>query len=289
MADTGTEEFIDITTAGTFLMEVWSKMVSVERERKLVFGQNVDRSGEAELRAGQILRRQHISELAARAKSAGGAIEYETVTESEDTVTIGTYYYAAFALEDVVKPMVNLNLINAYMPKLAYALAKIEDSDLAALIDDLTITQTVGTLATGLSYDNLVRSDQYLNDDETPDEDRCIIISHAEKANFLKMDQFIHGDYASLRSEGQKGTKGLIGGILSYPIYVTGNTNGSNSAGHDNVMMHKSTIMFIEQIQPIVKTAYDIDYFAAKVAALETYGMTINTQYVNCAVWMKGA
>lgn len=279
---TGTTEFIDITTADTFLEEVWSKKASVERQKKLVFGANVDRSGEPELKVGQILRRQHISNLAARSKSANSAISYETVTETEDTVTINNYYYTAFALEDVIKPWVSLDLINAYMPKIGYALAEQADSDLAGLIDDGTITQTVGTLATGLTYDNLVRADQYLNDDEAPEEDRVIIISHAEKANFLKMDQFIHRDYQDVRS-------GLLGSLFDYPIFVTGNTNGSNAAGHDNVMMHKSAIMFIQQIQPVVKTDWDIDYFCAKVAALETYGMTINTQYVNCAVWMKGA
>ena len=278
---TGVTEFIDLTTADKFLMEVWSKMASVAREKKLVFAANVDRTGEAELKVGQILRRQRISDLAARAKTINAAISYETVTESEDTVTINNYYYAAFALEDVIKPMVSLDLINAYMPKVGYALAKQEDDDLAALIDDGTITQTVGTLATGLTYDNIVRADQYLNDAEAPEDARSIIISHAEKANWLKMEQFINRDYQDLRS-------GLLGSVLSYPIFVTGNTNGDNTTGHDNVMMQKSTIMFIQQIAPIVKTDWDLDYFCAKVAALETYGMAIHGLFLNHAVWMKG-
>jgi len=283
---TGATEFIDLTTADVFLMEVWAKMASVAREKKLVFAANVDRSPEAELKVGQIYRRQRISNLSARSKSANTAISYETVTESEDTVTINNYYYAAFALEDVIKPMVSIDLINAYMPKIGYALAKQEDDDLAALIDDGTITQTVGTLATGLTYDNYVRADQYLNDAEAPEDDRAIIISHAEKANLLKMDQFINSQYVKLQ-EGRSNT-GLLGGILGYPVFVTGNTNGTNAAGHDNVMLHKSAIMFAQQIQPIVKTDWDIDYFCAKVAALETYGLAINQAYTDHAVWMKG-
>jgi hypothetical protein len=283
---TGSTEFIDLSTADPFLQEVWSNMASVERDAKYIFATNVDRSGESELKSGQILRRQHISTLAARSKSANAAITYETVAESEDTVTINNYYYAAFALEDVIKPMVKISLIDAYMPKVGIALAKQLDSDVAALIDDGTITQNVGTMATGLTYDNFVRADQYLNDDEAPEEDRAIILSHAERSNCLKQDQFVNSQYVKLQ-EGRSNT-GLLGGILGYPVFVTGNTNGSNSAGHDNVMLHKSAIMLIQQIKPIVKTDWDIDYFAAKVAALETYGMTINTQFVNSAVWMKG-
>lgn len=263
-------------------MEVWGKMASVARQRKLVFAANVDRTPEAELRAGQIYRRQRVSHLSPRAKAVNSAISYETVTESEDTLTINNYQYAAFALEDVIKPMVKLDLINAYMPEVGYALAKVEDDDIAALIDDGTITQEVGTMATGLTYDNIVRADQYLNDAEAPDEGRAIIISHAEKANFLKMDQFINRDYADIRT-------GLLGGILNYPLLVTGNTNGTNAAGHDNVMIQKSAIFFAQQIAPIVKTDWDIDYFCAKVAALETYGLAVVGAYTDHAVWMKGA
>ncbi len=284
MGDTGATEFIDLTTADKFLMEVWGKMTSTAREKKLVFGSSVDRTPEAELKVGQIYRRQRVSDLSARAKSANTAITYETVTESEDTLTINNYYYAAFALEDVIRPMVKIDLVNAYMPKVGYALAKQEDDGLAALIDDGTITQTVGTMATALTWDNIVRGDQYLNDAEALDDDRVIIISHAEKANFLKMDQFINMDYKELRS----GTPPSLGGILNYPLLVTGNTNGTNAAGHDNVMMHKSAIMFAQQIAPVVKTDWDIDYFCGKVAAIETYGMAICGAYSDHAVWLKG-
>ena len=283
---TGATEFIDLTTADVFLMEVWAKMASIARGKKLVFAANVDRSPEKELTVGQIYRKQRVSNLAARSKSANTAISYETVTESEDTLTINNYYYAAFALEDVIKPMVKLDLVNAYMPKIGYALAKQEDDDIAAVIDDGTITQNVGTLATELTYDNYVRADQYLNDAEAPDDDRAIIISYAERASALKMEQLINSQYVKLQ-EGRSNT-GLIGGILGYPVFVTGNTNGTNAAGHDNVMLHKSAIMFAQQIQPIVKTDWDIDYFCAKVAALETYGLAINQAYTDHAVWMKG-
>ena len=277
---TGTTEFIDLTTVDVFLMEVWSQAVSRARSRKLVFGDHVDRSPEAELKPGQIYRKQRVSHLAARSKTANSAISYETVTESEDTLTINNYYYAAFAIEDVITPMVKVSQLSAYMPELGYALAKQEDDDLAALIDDGTITQSVGTLATGLTYDNYVRADQYLQDAEAPESDRCIIISHAEKANAMKMEQFINKDY-------DLGNP-LKGNLLGYPVYITGNTNGTNAAGHDNVMLHKDVIFFAQQISPNVKTMYDLDYLCGKVAALETYGLAINSAYVDHAVWLKG-
>lgn len=278
----GATEFIDTTSADVYLMEVWSKMASVAREKKYVFAANVDRTKEAELKRGQILHVGRISDLTATSKSVNTAITYETHNESEDTLEIDTFTYAAFALEDMVSPMVSLNLINQYMPKIGYALAGDVDTQIAALIDDGTITQTVGTLATGLTYDNIVRADQYLNDAEAPEEGRSIIISHAEKANWMKMDQFINRDYQEIRT-------GILGSVLNYPIFITGNTDGTNAAGHDNVMMHSSAIMLAQQIQPNIKTDWDIDYLCAKIVGFESYGTDFNEAYTSThAVWMKG-
>src|SRR3990167_4845464 len=267
-------------------MEVWSKMASAARQKKLVFGAHVDRSPEAELKPGQIYRRQRVSHLATRGKSANTDVTYETVTESEDTLTINNYYYAAFAVEDVIKPMVRISQLELYVPEIGYALAKQEDDDAAALIDDGTITQSVGTLAAGLTFDNYVRADQYLQDAEAPDDERVIIISHAEKANAIKQEQFINSQYIKLQ-EGTSNT-GILGGILGYPVFVTGNTNGSNEAGHDSVVMHKSAILMAQQMAPKIATGWDQDYYAAKVSGLETYGLGVNSAYVDHAIWLKG-
>lgn len=68
-----------MTTVDVFLLEVWSQAVSRARQRKLVFASHVDRRPEAELTPGQIYRKQRVSHLATRSKSANSAITYETV------------------------------------------------------------------------------------------------------------------------------------------------------------------------------------------------------------------
>ncbi|KKL57250.1 hypothetical protein LCGC14_2237270 [marine sediment metagenome] len=275
----GTTDFIDISSADVFLEEKWSQQSTIARMKKLIFGQYVDRSFEAELRKGQILRIGNITQPTGRAKGENTAITYETVSEGEVTITINNFYYAAIALEDVVEPMVSVSLLDRYVPGLGYAVGLLEDDDIAGLVDTGTL-HTVGTLGTGLTHTNLLRADQYLNDSDVPDDNRFIIISPAERANLLELDQFVHKDYADLRS-------GLIGSWLQYPIYVSNNCDGSNSTGHDNVMMHKECIAHIAQIKPMVKAFYDIDYFAAKMATLTTWGNTIRR--ADHGVWMKGA
>jgi len=280
---TGASEFIDITTADVFLGEVWAKDCTVEREEALVFGTRVDRDLQGQLQKGQIIRKQEISNLAARSKTANTAITYETVTETEGTLTVNQHYYAAFAVEDIIKVQSMQNLRERYQKKLGYALAEQEDAAYAALIDDGTITQTVGTLATGMSYDNIVRADQYLNDALVPADGRCIIASPAEKANFYKMPEFTNKDYNS----GNTIVTGKIGEILGYPVFITTNVDGTNAAGHDNVMLHTECIAGVVQIQPKVKSDYDIDYLCDKVVAQQLYGQAIIR--ADHAVWIKGA
>lgn len=278
----GTEEFIDLATADKFLEEKWSKKATVERKKKLVFAAQVDRQFESELKRGQILRIGNITQPTARAKSANTAITFETVAETEKTITIDNYYYSAIAIEDVIKPMLSINIAEKYIPGLAYAVGVQEETDLAGFIDNDSpngVSYTVGTLATGLTYDNLVRGDQYLNDALVPDDGRVIICSPAEKANMLKMDQFINRDYADIRT-------GLLGKWMNYELFFTTTVDGSNAAGHDNVMMHKECIAHIAQIQPTVQAWHDRDYMCAKMSCLTTYGSTIRR--ADHGVWLKG-
>lgn len=280
----GSTEFIDTTTADVFLGEIWAKDCTVAREQFIVFGGLVDRTLEPQLTKGQIVRKQQISNLAARSKSANTAITYETVTETEDTVTVNQHYYAAFAVEDIIKIQSMQDLRARYSSKLGYALALQEDDYLASFIDDGNVTQTVGTLATGLNYDNLLRADQYLNDANVPDDgDRYIIISPAEKANFLKMDEFTSKTYNS----GTAIVKGALGEFLGYKIHVTPNVDGDNTNGHDNVMMHREYLAMVSQMQPKVESARDIDYLCDKVVSQTLYGAS-ELRADHC-VWMKGA
>jgi len=276
----GTTEFIDITTADAFLEEVWATKATISREAELAFIKyGCDRQFEGELQKGQILRIQNISDLAARAKVANTAISYETVTETEKTITIDQFYYAAYAMEDVIKPMVQVSKLDAYTGKIGYALGLGEDDYVSAFVDDGDMN-TVGTLATPLTYSNLLRGDQYLNDANAPQQDRLIISSPAEKANFLGMDEFIATEYAKVQGST------LVGSWMNYPIYVSTNVEGTNAAGHDNFMGHKECIAQVTQIKPIVKAFWDIDYFCVKMAALTTYAGVVRRP--DHGVWLKG-
>lgn len=280
---TGTEEFIDVTTADVYLEEKLSQMCTIARQKNLVFANNVDRRFEQELKKGQILHIGNITHPTGRAKTTNTAITFETVTETESTITIDAYYYTAIALEDVITPMVSIDVLEKYIPGLGYGLYLLEDDGLAALVDDGTIIQTVGTLAVDITYKNLIRADQYLNDADVPQDARVILTSPAQKAGFLEMDYFINTDYTKVGAS----MNGLVGSWMNYPIYVSTNMDGDNTNGHDSVMMHKECIAHVEQIKPATRSWWDGDYQCVKMSSLMTWGNAIIR--ANHGVWLKGA
>jgi N4-gp56 family major capsid protein len=284
---TGATEFVDNTTADVFIPELWSNEAIVTREARLVFANLVNRKYEAEMKFGDIIHVPSVSDLAVRTKTANAAITYETQTETNTDITVSTHQYAAMAVEDITKVQANRDLFSLYAGKMGYALDLAVDDVLAGLPDNLT--NTVGALATDLTYENLLRARQYLDDANVPDEDRVMVVSPAQESGFMKLEHFINRDYKDQQgvSTGQKGNKAWFGNWLGMPVYKSVNVEGTNAAGHDNVMLQREAFALVMQMKPKFESMRDIDYLVDKVASQHLFG----TQEMrdDHAVWMAGA
>src|SRR3990167_8414897 len=195
---TGSTEFIDSTTADVFIPELWSRGAIVARENKLVFARLVDRKYEDDLAYGDTVHVGSVGNLAARTKTkaSNAAITYETVTETNTDITVATWEYAAIAVESIVKVQGNRDQLKLYAGKMGYSLALAVDDVLAGLVDD--VTNAVGTLAVENTDDDWIRARQYLNDANADQKNRAIVISPAAEAGLLKLERFVHADYATL-------------------------------------------------------------------------------------------
>ena len=282
----GTTEFIDNVTADVFIKEVWSQEAVIARESKLLFAEKVNRVYEKDLNMGDKVHIPNVSNLTVATKTANTAINYETVTETNQTITVATHEYQAIAVETITKKQADRDLIAIYAPKQGFALGLSIDDVLAGLIDDFS--NTVGTLGVELTYDDVLRGVQYLNDADVPQSDRCIVISPAQLAGFMKIDQFIHGDYSSLNSDAKPAVKeSYIGKWMGMPVHFSTNVEGTNAAGHDNGIFHKDALALVVQIKPTTHTFFDIDYLADKVAIEQLHGSKeIRDDH---GVWLKGA
>lgn len=286
---TGATEHIDATTADVFFPEIWSQEAIVARENALVFAELVNRVFEKDvLKFGDTIHVPSVGNLSVQSKnrSSNAATIYETITETNKDITISTWEYQAIAVETATKRQANRDLLALYAPKQGYALAQTVDDVLAGLVDDFT--NNVGTLAVPLTYQEQLRARQYLRDADAPLDGWAEVISPAQEAGFLDMDQFIHADYSKLQgSEAKAKDKAYLGTWMRIPIYVSVNVEGSNGAGHDNALFQKEALALVLQMKPTTHSMFDIDYFADKVAVEQLHGSSEMRD--DHGVWMKGA
>lgn len=287
----GTTEFMDATTEAAFIPVIYSKKAIVAREAELVFADNSWRDLESEASYGSSVKIPPVTNfttVTAKDTSANAATKFTSITETATTLTIGTWDYVGMALETFTETQADRDLMALYAPKLGYALGKNLDSSIAGKIDDGDVTQTVGSLITELSYEDLLSASQQLDDANVPQDGRVIIVSPAQRAGFMKLDQFINGDYSKLGQSASVAAKqGNIGTFMGMPVFVTTNVDGSNAAGHDNCMMHKSAFALVVQKNMTVHKQFDINYLTMKVVNEQIYGSAfVRTDH---CVWMRGA
>jgi hypothetical protein len=282
---TGATTFLDNTSQDYFIPEIWSPIILDTREANLLFAGFCDTSYEKGLTKGDTIHVNDLPFLAARAKSENTAVQFETVSHSQTDITIDQYYYAAIAVEKETEVQALKDQAALFAPKMGYALALQIDDTLAGLPDDLT--NYVGTLATGLTVKNFIRAVQYLDDANVPDENRVAIVSPAEWGNIIQQDFFVKDSYKeSVGQLSAKAQRGYFGSALGVNFYKSSNVEGTNAAGHDNVMFHKSAFALVRQLAPTTESQYDIDYLARKIVSCELFGT--KEMRDDHGVWLKG-
>ena len=219
----------------------------------------------------------------ARSKSEATAITYDSNTDSAFTLAIDQHWYQAFNVEEFADALSGFDIEAAYAPAVIEALVRKEDADLAGLIDNFT-GQTVGIFAQENTEDQFLRAIQYLDDADHPQDNRNWVFSNAGSLALLKINKFVSADFVS----GQPTVSGLIGRLYGNPALKSTNIEGSNAAGHDNGLVHKSyAVHHRVGNRPRIRRFMDIDNFSDRFAASMIYGFS--QLRTDAAVHIKGA
>lgn len=283
---TGATEFVDKTIVdGVFSPDVWSKKVLAATESRLVLADRFNRQFESDATVGKAVKIASIGNLAARAKNENAAITYETIAEAVVTLTLNQWDYAAIGVEDIVDVQSNVNLRTQYENKMGYALAQDIDTKLATA--PAGFTQTVGTLGTPFTDDNLRRAIQYLDDADVPEDGRFLVMTPAEKNDKLALDRWSNQLYRG-GTGGEQVTRGRIGSeIYGLDPYVTTNLVKPSAGQGNNIVAHRDAYALIMQRGPKMHLFYDIDFFTWKVASEQIFGHgELRDAF---GVWVKGA
>ncbi|WP_287408292.1 P22 phage major capsid protein family protein [Oceanithermus sp.] len=236
-----------------FKPNIWSARLQANLDKALVFGGLVTRDWEGEIREmGDSVRINRPNNLTVN--DYAGTVSYESPTSAQTILTIDQQKYVAFKVSDIDQAQANVDLIDAYANRAAYALADAVDQHLASLYTAAgagTVTLDL-TAATPAVYDAFVEARKLLNKQNVPSNGRWVVVSPDIEASLLKDDKFVQstdqGD--NIRMTGR------IGGIAGFDVYVSNNVPTVTDAAtgavyHKAVFGYNDAIAFAGQFTKI--------------------------------------
>lgn len=290
-------------------MEIWSTEIMRYRMEDLIFARYVKRmpfSG----RAGDTIKLPRISRIGVKTKALKAPVEYQSVTDTEWSMTIDTYKYSAIMVEDIVEIQAHTSLRSEYTKEISRALAR--DLDLAIQAERAAIIGADSThhitSTQPISKAEILAAIEIMDRERVPAEGRTLIVSPAHYASLLAIDSFVNADYV----DGRPVQTGRIGTVYGVPVVVsnylginstTGLYNGDNDPApsptpgmtgslyyptqedgtvtsltanyYSAVMLHRDAICLAMQKEPAVRAQWDIDYQATKVVSTQLYGIKL--------------
>ena len=273
-------------------MEIWSLETLRAAESALVMAPLVKRYDSQVKDRGDTLHVPHVSNLSATSKTQQSEVTLQTVTETESTINITSWYESSFEIEDIVKVQSAYDLRSEYTSKSGYAIAKVVDSAVLNLYSSLTSTD-VGTYGTDVTDATIVAGIQTLDEVDAPIEDRYFVIKPSQKAAIMKLDKFVKADYLG---EWNRPTPVKIGpnnrylwgeiyGIKTFYTNQVSATAATPTQTH-NLLFHKEAFALALQQAPRTQASYwqkdlawlvTVDVIFGVAALRTTFGVEVRS------------
>lgn len=242
-----------VTTAANHIDDVWVEGYLRANEFATVIAEAVDRSW-GFVGHGDTYHKERIPNFETQAKSASSALNATTYTDTEQTISVNQHWACALKHENIVGVLARGDLKGAMQAKMGYALARKVDTLLAALA--ASFSQIVGTLGVEVTYDNLLRAVQYLEDAGYDMAEMVTwFFSPAQKAGLMKMDTFINAAYVGEAGAVAAHEKARIGVFQNAPVKISNLITAPASGQHENFLLHKESVALITAQD--VKTTVD--------------------------------
>lgn len=292
---------INATTNANNIPEIWSRLVSDATQADCVLADLVDRSYESEMRHGDILRINDMSNPAIRVKSTDTVITYSNITETQQAITINRHAYGAFLVEDFAEVQANIDLRGKYTSKAGYSLTAYLEGDVTSGLASLpaNFSQATGALGVEITQDALLEAIQKLDDGDVPESDRFFYCNPAAKVSLLKMDIFTNSEHVGASDAVRAVRRAEIGGLLyGARVFISTLANNSPAAAGQayNWLCNKRGVALIMQRRPMTHVQWDQDnigwsvvidmiyQFAERLIAPSTLGGGTSDDRFNVAV-----
>jgi N4-gp56 family major capsid protein len=292
---------VTITTAATFIPEIWSDEIVAAYKKNLVAA-NLVKKMNYKGKKGDTVHVPAPTRGSATAKAASTAVTLIAATESEVQVLIDKHYEYSRLIEDIVEVQALSSLRSFYTEDAGYALARQVDTDLIRLgrafngatvgtndyatsntstkayigSDGTTAYNSTSSNAAALTDAAIRRTIQRLDDNDTPMDGRFFIIPPSSRNTLMGLARYTEQAFVGEAGSNNTIRNGEIGNLYGMPVFVTSNADtGAGNSGADRIclMGHRDSMVLVEQVGIRSQTQYKQEYLATLYTADTLYGV----------------
>jgi N4-gp56 family major capsid protein len=293
---------VTVTTAATFIPEIWSDEIIAAYKKNLVLA-NIVMKMNFKGKKGDIVHIPAPTRGSASAKAASTAVTLIADNETEIQVNINKHFEYSRFIEDIVEAQALNSLRQFYTADAGYALAKQVDTSLIQLgrvanggstgaqygsafiggdgttAFDYTANTNTGN-ASALTDASIRRTIQRLDDNDTPMDGRFFVIPPSSRNTLMGLSRYTEQAFVG---NGNAIRTGEIGNLYGIPVFTSSNADSASATAafptsgsaiaRVCLMGHKDAMVLVEQIGIRSQTQYKQDYLATLFTSDTLYGV----------------
>jgi hypothetical protein len=292
----GTDQ-VTITTAATFIPEIWSDEIVAAYKKNLVAA-NIFKKMSFTGKKGDTVRIPSPARGNASVKNANAQVTLIAATETDRVISINNHYEYSRLIEDIVEVQALSSLRRFYTDDAGYALARQVDTSLVQLGRQFNVsTAGAGTAAyagafsgadgttayvagsnTGLGAltDAAIRRTiQRLDDADVPMEGRFFLIPPSSRNVLMGINTYTAQSFVGEVGAANTIRNGEIGNLYGVPVFVSSNadTTSGSTACRICLLGHRDAAVLVEQVGVRSQTQYKQEYLGTLYTADTLYGV----------------
>lgn len=283
-------DHVTITTAATFIPEIWSDEIVAAYKKNLVAA-NLFKKMSFVGKKGDTVHIPSPTRGTAAIKAANAQVTLQAATEGDIAVSIDKHYEYSRLIEDIVEAQALSSLRRFYTDDAGYALAKQVDTSLiqlgrtfnggsgvtyggAYIGGDGTTAYNSGTPnASALTSAGIRRTVQRLDDADVPMEGRFFLIPPSARNTLMGISEYTAQSFVGEVGGGNTIRNGEIGSLYGIPVFVSSNCDTATGAARIALMGHKDAAVLVEQQGVRSQTQYKQEYLGTLYTADTLYGV----------------
>lgn len=293
---------VTVTTAATFIPEIWSDEIVASYKKNLVMA-NLVMKMSFKGKKGDTVHIPAPTRGSASLKAASTAVTVIADTETEVQVSINRHFEYSRFIEDIVEVQALNSMRQFYTADAGYALARAVDTDLiqlgrstnsgagtnvyanAFLGGDGTTAYVAGSNnETALTDAAIRRTIQRLDDNDTSMDGRFFVIPPSSRNTLMGLARYTEQAFVG---NGDTIRTGEIGNLYGIPVFVSSNvdtTSGSNAA-RVCLMGQRDAVVLVEQLAVRSQVQYKQEYLSTLFTSDTLYGVSLlrNSSTANIA------